>query len=148
MTPSPVRMLDPCSFKLPLAAKSVTVLLFCCLRPSYAIVDARGGDVSWIKIRLRRYGRRGKTFRTTLTNGRIAGGVALHVSEPTRPSLLLLIELIFCLGSVWAKLELAFLASVIDYSMISMRFPLQIHAYPRRFCRSRMDQMNHTCTVM
>ena len=60
----------------------------------------------------------------------------------------LLIELIFCLGSIWAKLELAFLASVIDYSMISMRFPLQIHAYPRRFCRSRMDQMNHTCTVM
>jgi len=33
----------------------------------------------------------------------------------------LLIELIFCLGSIWAKLELAFLASVKYYFNESMR---------------------------
>jgi len=75
--------------------------------------------------------------------------LALHVSEPTRPPLLLLIELIFCLGSIWAKLELAFLASVIDYSMISIRLLPSNTCLPTSLLSfSYMDQMNHTCNVM
>ena len=152
MTPSPaspVRMCDPWSFKLPLTAKSVTVLLFCCFCSSYAIPNVcgrrrrnqRGGFLDQDPARAVRSGWRG------FSDSRIDLRVALHVLEPTRSPLLPLIDLIFCLGSTWANLELAFPASVIDCSMISIRFsPSNTRLAPTSSFsfsfRSRMDQMN------
>ena len=55
----------PLSFKLPLTAKSVTILLFFDFRPSHAmaIVWAVGSESrARIKIRVQRYGRREAAF--------------------------------------------------------------------------------------
>jgi len=86
-----------------------------------------------------------RLFGQPLRNRRIDLRVALHVLEPTRSPLLPLIDLIFCLGSTWANLELAFPASVIDYSMISIRFSPSNTRLPTSFFSfsfgSRMDQM-------
>ena len=52
------------------------------------------------------------------------GGLATaYGTTGSRGALPLLIELIFCLGSIWAKLELAFLASVKYYFNDSMYLP-------------------------
>ena len=78
------------------------------------------------------------------TEGRVAGSGG-GGGRAENPLALLLIELIFCLGSIWANVELAFLASVINYSMISMRSTGSFFKYilSLRFVH-RMDQ-NERC---
>ena len=88
-----------------------------------------GGGIrraSRIKIRIERYGRRGELghpWKRQIEEQR--------TRERTRSPPL--IELIFCLGSIWAYLELAFLASVNYYSIVSIRSSLL------QTFRSRMD---------
>ena len=146
MPPFGVRMPVPLSFKLPLTAKSVTLFLFFDFRPSHAmaIVWAAGSE-SRIKIRVQRYGRREAAFEKPLGTANRPPVVKQGDTCPNAARVPLLIELIFCLGSIWAKLDLAFLASVICDSMISMRSLLIVRAYPRRLFPSRTNQMNLTC---
>jgi hypothetical protein len=151
---------DPCSlsFKLPLTAKSVTVLLFYSSR--IQSLTTLGGE-SQDPARAVRIGV-GQTTTTRITqletaeSNRNPRWWAEHVLKPTRsPPLLPLIELIFCLGSIWAKCGSGFpgichrLFNDIN-AFLHTTTLLQIHVSLRLY-RSRMDQMNrlhmHMCVT-
>lgn len=101
---------------------------------------------SMIKIRIERYGRHGGSD-TPLGNGQTT--CRARVPHPAHS---LLIEPIFCLGSIWAKLEVTFLASVMKDSISNAVPPLpgppfaslpRIHTYPTATSSpSHMDRMN------
>lgn len=138
-TPLRTRTFVPKASKLPLTAKSVAVLFFFCSiyeRPTWWAAAGSMGCQDQDPIA--RSGRHGRAFWTVFGDdgtGRRAAGVRATRTHSLVP---LLIELIFCLGSKWAKLELAFLASV---KFIIHRIQC---LSPLRCFVLAMDQMNFT----
>lgn len=143
MPPWCVRISVPEALKLPLTTKSVAVL-FVFLLPLVCMKAQRGGR--WwdqrafrIKIRLRGiHTRHGRVPVGSLETAKSTAGKRDGGATRTHSFVLPLIELTFCLGSIWAKLELAFLASV---KFIIQR--IQCVSCIPSFC-SCMDQMNLT----
>ena len=131
--------------KLPLTTKSVAVYSFFLPlvvryeRPTWPLVGGRIRGSPGSRPDLTVCSAREDFFVRSLRTAESTAGRRDGGTMRTHSSALLLIELTFCLGSIWAKLELAFLASV---KFIIQRIQC-VSWTPSLFC-SCIDQMNVT----